>query len=271
MDDIYDKIKQIFLIYIIILTKLEILKVNMSVKIVYFFYKNNINLVSDKNFFINILNTIKVINNNDLTIFSKYLTFIFIIGYIDEYNIKLFRLINQSKLFKNTNNKLDLDQITADYSDIINKLIDIKNYLNTFEILNDRNKFFRQITNNKNDSLKKIYKEELLNRVKILCDILGNRLLMFIINKKNRKKKELISDYDLEIIFFNDLYSMDDNETIDYCFLLFIKVSKNIDSFIKDFEFIKYLKIIIGNYVKDPTDLITPNFHEKLIKKYVLI
>ncbi len=267
MDDIYDKIKQIFLIYIIILTKLEILKVNISVKLVYFFYKNNINLVSDRVFFINIINTIKNIdNNNYLNILLKYLTFIFIIGSIDNYNIKLSTLINQSKLFKNKTTDDNSD------SDIINKLIDIKNYLDCFEIVNDRNKFFKQIiASNKNDSLKKIYKEELINRVKTLCDILGNRLLMFILNKKNRKKKELITDFDLEIIFFNDLYSMDDNQTFDYCLLLFIKASKNIDSFIQDFEFIKYLKIIINNYIKDSNDLITPNFHEKLIKKYVLI
>lgn len=85
-NDLFDKIKKIFLIYIIILLKFEIVKINESIKIIYFFYKNNINLLSDNKFFINILDTIKNCNNTDLNIFSKYLTFLFIIGFIDEYN-----------------------------------------------------------------------------------------------------------------------------------------------------------------------------------------
>lgn len=64
---------------------------------------------------------------------------------------------------------------------------------------------------------------------------------------------------------------MEYSETIDYCLLLFIKLNRNIDSFIQDFEFVKSLKIIVINYVEDGRDVVTSEFHEKLIKKYILI
>ena len=103
--------------------------------------------------------------------------------------------------------------------------------------------------------------------------MIGYKLLIFILNKKNRKKKELnsIDNLELEIVTFNDLYNMEYNKLIKYCFLLFMKIDKNIDTFIQDFEFVKYLKIIVINYIDNNEDKITHKFHDKLLKKYVLI
>jgi hypothetical protein len=276
-----DKIKQIFLIYIIILIKLEILKINESIKIIYLFYKNNINLVSDKEFFISIFNTIQNLNEENLNIFCKYLTFVFIMGTIDNYNKQFLKLINESKLFKDTQKEIDVDNlqsnnlyhITDDFNNIKDELSEIKKYISSFEILNNKNNFLKQFLFVKNDSIKNFHKEEIINRLELLCNMIGYKLLIFILNKKNRKKKELnsIDNLELEIVTFNDLYNMEYNKLIKYCFLLFMKIDKNIDTFIQDFEFVKYLKIIVINYIDNNEDKITHKFHDKLLKKYVLI
>lgn len=279
--NIFDKIKQIFLIYIIILVKLEVLKINESIKIIYLFYKNNINLLSDKDFFINIFNIISNIKNGDLNVFLKYLTFFYIIGTIDNYNLEFLKLINKSKLYKKTEKEIDTDNlssnqlytITYDFNNIKNELIEIKNYLYSFEILNNKNNFLKQFLFVKNDSLKKIHKEEIITRLELLYEMIGHKLLLFILDKKNRKKKELksVDDIKVELVTYYDTEMMEYTKLIKYSFLLFMKIDKNIDSFIQDFEFIKYLKIILINYIVSGNDKITSKFHEKLMKKYVLL
>jgi hypothetical protein len=276
-----DKIKQIFLIYIIILVKLDILKINESIKIIYLFYKNDINLLSDIHFYKNVYYTIKNLNDNDLNIFSKYLTFLYIIANIDDYNMKFLKLLNESKLFKDTKKEIDtknlisnkLYQITYDFNNIKDELCDLKKYIDSFEIHNNKNNFVKQFLFIKNDLIKKIHKDEIIGRLELLCDMIGYKLLLFILNKKNRKKKELnsIDNLELEFVTLSDLYNMEYNKVIKYCFLLFMKIDKNIDSFIQDFEFVKYLKIIVINYIVNGEDKITHKFHEKILKKYVFI
>jgi hypothetical protein len=279
--NIFDKIKQIFLIYIIILVKLEVLKINESIKIIYLLYKNNINLLTDKDFFINIVNTISNIKNEDLNIFLKYLTFFYIIGTIDNYNLKFLKLINKSELYKKTEKEIDTDNlvsnqlytITDNFNNINNELIEIKNYLYSFEILNNKNNFLKQFLFVKDDSLKKLHKEEIISRLELLCNMFGKKLLLFILNKKNRKKKEVksIDNIQVELVTYYDLEIMEYTKIIKYSFLLFMKIDKNIDSFKQDFEFIKYLKIILINYIVSGNDKITSRFHEKIMKKYVLL
>ena len=94
--------------------------------------------------------------------------------------------------------------------------------------------------------------------------MLSVRFINFILNKEDRKKKNKIYLYDKDYL---EMMSYD--ELIKYIFVLFSEIHQNIDNYLRDIEFNKYLKIIIICYIDENNDKISLKFHQKILKKYI--
>lgn len=277
--DILDKIKDIFIIYIIVLYNTGILKIDNSIDIIFGFYKINFNIIENKFFFIKINNYLLSNNkeNNDFLKLSKYMTFIYVVSKINKDIIQLIKNINNCKLYKSQNRKINLYELdifngelyqnNTIFTCLKNELEFIKKYIESYEFFGKKNNLFTFGFLKSTEKNQNLHKNELIERIDLLFKQLGYKLINFILNKKNRNKDK--SDY-LEILDIEYLQNLEYKEILKYFYKLFNEINNNLDSFLKDFEFCKYLKVILITFVDDHVDKISIKLHEKLIKKYVI-
>jgi len=267
-NNIIFKIKEIFIIYIIILLNLKIITEHESIKIYYGFYKSNFNLFIDKNYLFQILQILKSIKYN---ILLKYICFIYIIAKIDTEYYEIINLYNKSKIGKAQLIKITHDNIINckidQTNDIYNELDFIFDNLKDYLVSFDRSSIFKYFLMSKNEYIKNIHKHELINRLEQVKKIVGDKLLYLLVNKKNRKYT-----YQQDIIIHNKEYliMMTYNELYYYSQSIFNKINENIKDYLKDIEFVKYLKIIVLCYLDDYNDKTSKKFYEKLVKKYII-
>lgn len=267
MNDITDKLKEIFIIYIIVLLHLEIINEHDAVKIYYGFYKSEFNLFTDKNFLVQISKILKAMKYNILV---KYINFIYIIGLLDNKYYEIIKLYNKSKLSKE--NKVEIT-----YNDII--LCNVSNSYDIYEVSEyifdniitylesfDRSSNFKYFLFTKDNT--NIHKTELISRLQLLNKIIGEHLLYLLVNKQNRKYTYhtnilIHTKESADMLTYSELYY--------YSQSIINKIKENIEDYNKDIEFLKYLKIIVLCYIDDYVDKTTQKFYEKLVKKYIMI
>jgi len=265
------KIKEIFLLYIIILINFNILTEYDALIIIYDFNLINFSLLENKTFF----EQIKIITDNNML--TKYLDFFYVIYQMNSYYINLTNLINNTKLFAINKRKIIIEQseyfvlnnesIINNYNIINNEIEFLLNYINSYEI-NKNNYDFLFSFKSENINNKDVHKYEVINRIILIYNMLGTKLIEFILNKPNRKK---VSNTKINIISIEQLRDLKYDELIKYTYIFFDTIEQNLKHFLKDFEFTKYLKIIMCTFFESKQDNITNKLHEKIVKKYINI
>ena len=278
--DIIDKIKEIFVIYILFLYKLEILNIDNVIDIFFGFFKINFNIFEDNQFFLKIINYLLLCNkeNKDFLKLSKYITFIYVITIINKVKLDFINLLNNSQLFKNQKKKINLNENDIFNGDLYNNSVIfsnlkseieyLKKYVESYEFFGKKNNLFTFGFINACKEYQEIHKNEILNRIILIKNKLGLKLLHFLLHKKNRKEKTIIK---IDIYDEEDLRSIDYKELLKYSYKLFNTLNDNLDGYLKDFEFCKYLLAIMISFKEDHIDKITIKLHEKLLKKYVFL
>ena len=268
-DVTYKHIKHIFIIYIITLLKMEFITINTSIYIFFLFYNKNFNLLDDNSFFIKLINNY-LIEKKEISKLTKYLTFIYVISTLNNINLNFITLLNKSNLYKNQKKIINILEEDI-YSDNIQLALNTYNitstelnylikYIKSYEFITDKPNNFTLTLVKPKDIFKPELKLEIINRIELLKENFGINLLNFIIQKKDRKKEKIKENY-LEI------YELDDLTRNSY--KLFYEINTNLEGYLKDFEFLKYLKLIIINYFEKFEDKISVKLFEKLLKKYI--
>jgi hypothetical protein len=279
--NIIDRIKEIFILYIIILYHYKILDIDKIIDIIFGFYKINFNIIDNRVFFIKINNYLLTNNNenNDFFKLSKYMTFIHVISKINEDIIQFIKLINNCKVYKSQNRQIKLDDYDILNGDLYHnntiftclkdEIEFIKKYIESYEFFGKKNNFFTFGFIDAKTEDQETHKIEIINRIIMIKKKLGEKLLYFILYKKDRKKTQKM-DY-IDIYEDDYLYKLKYMEILQYSYKLFNELNDILTSYLKDFEFCKYLKAIIISFINDHKDKITQKLHEKLIKKYVIL
>ncbi len=278
-DITYIHIKHIFIIYIITLLKMNIITINTCIYIFFLFYKNNFNLLDDGHFFIKIMNNY-LIEQKEISKLTKYLTFIYVISTLNSIKLNFINLLNKSKLYKMQKKKLIISEEEI-YSDNLHIVLDTFNktndeilylnkYIKSYEFISEKPNIFKLTLIKPKNIFKPDLKFEIINRIELLKENLGISLLEFILKKKDRKKDKNNIEY-LELYDYEYLSTMSYDEILKYSFKLFYEIDNNLIAYSKDFEFLKYLKLIIINYFENFDDKISIKLFEKLLKKYIVL
>ncbi len=264
---IIEKIKEIFVIYILIQLHLDIINEDDAIIFFYKFTEKKYNLIINSQQFNSIIEYLKLTKFDKLI---KYITFIFVISILEEESDKIINYCNKSNLYKVNKKKIEIYEETNNsniinkYNNINNEIDYIKNYLLSFEFNKKKGIFLSGIYCANSLDIKNINKNELIDRIKLLYLQLGKSFVFFIANKKDRKNPNSYFD----ILEESYLEEMQYEELVKYCIIFFDKINKNLENMKKDFEFCKYLKIIYLNFVETKTDKITDKLYKKLLKKY---
>lgn len=268
----HDAIKYILILCILMFIKSKLIDNTQAIKYFVKLYNMNYTLLDDQYIYI-LLNDYLENENDTVNTIKKYLLLIHVSYMIDVSNITFVNLFDNSKLMKNQKNKTNIKSLTScDINDIIENYIEMKliiTYLQLYlasygvakkkSFTTDINEYYNMTTIN-------ILKNEIIERIELLKSMFGIKFIYFILHKPSRKIKKPIYIHDKE---YMELLSY--NEIVDYSIELFTRLSENLNIFIKDFEFNKFIKILLFDYIETSTDKISEKFYNQTMKKYIII